>query len=219
MIRVLALRAIIKLLRFIHNMKTTILKSSTCLLAASVMVLCIALPLFFNTSCTAREQEEKDSIQRRREFEMRMEMEAAAFRKDFATMRRLSDTLHAWCPHDPTIYFVDGWMYDMLGDSVRARACFMRNKEMYDSLIEETDFGPLLDGHYFNRLGVIQILYGQEACTKEVERLIPIYIKLNLDTLGIASFRDLIRYDKHKLFNGRAYKDEKGNWFFEHYED
>ena len=200
-------------------MKRTILKSPTCCFAAFIIVLCIALPLLTNTSCTAKEQKEKDSIQKRREYEMRMEMEAAAFCKDFATMSRLSDTLHALCPHDPTIYFVDGWMYDMMGDSIRARACFMRNKEMYDSLIAEKDFSPMHDGYYFNRLGTIQILYGQEACTKEVERLIPIYIKHNLDTLGIASFRDLIRYDKHKLFNGRAYKDEKGNWFFEHYAD
>jgi tetratricopeptide (TPR) repeat protein len=46
----------------------------------------------------------------------------------------LLDTLLEIDPYAPNYYFCQGWCYDMLGDSLKAKKSYLQAKELYNNL-------------------------------------------------------------------------------------
>ena len=77
------------------------------------------------------------------------------------------DSLNRVFPNDPQFYFTEGWVYDMQGDSLRARAAYTKSISIYDSLIADN---PNFDD-MINRAVIVQILYGMEAYNQALDEM------------------------------------------------
>lgn len=91
--------------------------------------------------------------------------------RDLKRVLQYLDSLHREFPHDPQFYFVEGWAYDMLEDSIRARAAYTKSIDIYDSLIAaKPNFDDMI-----NRAGIVQILYGMEAYNRALDDMQSIF--------------------------------------------
>ena len=83
-----------------------------------------------------------DKKAKRERFQAGMRLDTLLCRRDLESALLLIDTLHTQYPRDPQFYFGEGWIYQMKNDSIKARSCFMRAVDLYDSLIAvNKDFG------------------------------------------------------------------------------
>lgn len=100
--------------------------------------------------------------------------------RDFERALSYVDSLHKEYPDDPQFYFAEGWVYDMQGDSLRARAAYTKYIGIYDSLIVvRSDFNDMI-----NRALVMQMLYGMDAYNRALDEMLSI-INSSKDSLAI----------------------------------
>ena len=87
--------------------------------------------------------------------------------RDFDRAHQFIDSLHIEYPRAPQFYFGEGWVYDMQGDSIKARIAYTKSIAIYDSLIAvKPNFDDM-----FNRAFIIQILYGIDAYNQELDKM------------------------------------------------
>lgn len=106
------------------------------------------------------------------------------------------DTLRTKYPHDPLFCFGVGWVHDMQGDSLRARASFKRGIYMYDSLLAIKD-DP---GLRFNRAFLVLIVEGRKAFNKAMDESISL-AKTKEEATYFKEMRKMLYYDKETLFD------------------
>lgn len=119
-------------------------------------------------------QSDKKEIPTEQQIEFQKERDRAGLRletmlnnRDFEQALLYVDSLHREYPDDPQLYFTEGWAYDMLGDSLRARAAYTKSMGIYDSLIAaKPDCSDMI-----NRALIVQILYGMEAYTRALDEI------------------------------------------------
>lgn len=88
--------------------------------------------------------------------------------KDYEQVLQYLDTLYLDYPRDPQLFFVEGWAYDMLGDSLLAHTAYAKSVDVYDSLIAaKSDVGDMI-----NRAVVLQLLYGKEAYSQALDEIL-----------------------------------------------
>ena len=78
-----------------------------------------------------------------------------------------SDTLITEYPEYPEFYFMRGWVFDQLNDTVKKREAFMSARKFYDKRLANSN--SLYDA--INRAFVTQILFGMDAYRKETDSL------------------------------------------------
>ena len=106
--------------------------------------------------------------------------------------------LHVRYPHDAQFYFAEGWVYDIKKDSVKSHTAFSKALDIYDSLIvAEPNFN-----NEINRAFIVQILYGQEAYTKALDKIQEKY-KAHDDSQEIDMWRNLV-YNPNELFQNTS---------------
>lgn len=106
--------------------------------------------------------------------------------------------LHLKYPHDPQFYFCEGWVYDMKKDSVKSHAAYSKALNIYDSLIVVE---PKFDRE-INRAVIVQILYGQKAYTKTLDKIQAKY-KTHADSQEIEMWRKFV-YNPNEFFQGTS---------------
>lgn len=133
------------------------------------ILLCSLIPAL--QSCR---QSAKKGIPTEQQIELRKERDRAGLRlgamlnnRDLEQALRYVDSLHREYPDDPQFYFIEGWVHDMLGDSLRARAAYTKSMDIYDSLIAtKSDFSDMI-----NRALIVQVLYGMEAYNQALDEI------------------------------------------------
>lgn len=150
-----------------YNIRSRIIGKVFAILSVSGMLGCSAV---INTSCRQThgnmpQSEEKTDLTR---VQREARLNALLCERDFGQALLLIDTLRAQYPRIPQFYFCEGWVYDMKGDSVRARSCYTQAVSIYDSLIAvKKDFGDQV-----NRAILIQLLYGQKAYDNALNKIL-----------------------------------------------
>ncbi len=103
--------------------------------------------------------------------------------RDFGQALLLIDTLRAQYPRVPQFCFCEGWVYDMKGDSVRARSCYTQAVSIYDSLIAvKKDFGDQDLSSAQEALAQGRELYDEPSFTIK-DSVIPFRMTVKGDTL------------------------------------
>lgn len=105
------------------------------------------------------------------------------------------DSLHKSKADLPEYYFIEGHLYDLKNDSLKARSCFKKAYDKYDRLIKENGrFGDKL-----NHSLMTQVLYGIPAFNKELDSL----AKTTTDATELESvemYKRSFIYEKRVLF-------------------
>ena len=156
----------------------------------SIIVVCfLALSM---QSCKMQSQKESHHIDQRKRDSIGLCLGNMLEERNFERALTYIDSLHTVFPNDPQFYFVEGWIHDMQGDSLSARAAYANSLEIYDSLTEEApDFSNMI-----NRAMIVQILYGKEAYGKALDEMQSIFTSPQ-DTLEI-----------EQLWRGYVFKKE-----------
>lgn len=160
------------------------------------IAMCLALVVTVIHGCKpSNESSPSEREVKQKRFEAGTHLDSLLCKRDLENALLFIDTLHTQYPRDPQFYFGEGWIYQMKNDSIKARSCFTKAVDIYDSLIAvKKDFGDQL-----NRALIIQILYGKEAYDKNLDEILRTS-KNTHDSLVIEEiYRNLI-YKKEDLF-------------------
>lgn len=133
------------------------------------------------------------------------ELQAALINRDFKNARLYLDTLKEEYPNKPLYCYIEGWIYDMQDNRKNAEECFNRAIQLSNILIDTITSNEARDYAMIERALSIQALYGQEIYLKSLDSIVA------YDTSVIESVRNR-KYEKDRMFYGKAYKDEKGYW-------
>lgn len=144
----------------------------------TIIVVCLlALSM---QSCEMQSQKESQYIDQQKRDSIGLRLGTMLEERNFECALTYLDSLHIVFPNDPQFYFVEGWIHDMQGDSLSARAAYTNSLEIYDSFIKEApDFSNMI-----NRAMIVQILYGKEAYGKALDEMRSIFTSPQ-DTLEI----------------------------------
>ena len=113
------------------------------------------------------------------------------------------DSLNRAYPNDPQLYFTEGWVYDMLGDSLRARASYTKSISIYDSLIA---YKPSFDD-MINRAVIVQFLYGMEAYSQAQDEILSTFTTAK-DSSNIKMWKEIGVIKKGDLFSKYPQKNK-----------
>lgn len=171
----------------------------------AIMLLC-SLVLAMQ-SCKQSTQKE---ILTERQIELKNERNHAGLRlqeileeRDFERALLYVDSLNRVYPNDPQLYFTEGWVYDMQGDGLRARASYTKSISIYDSLITDK---PHFD-NMINRAVIVQILYGMEAYNRALDEIQSTF-RTAKDSLNIKMWKEVGVIKKDDLFIKFPQKDK-----------
>lgn len=89
-------------------------------------------------------------------------------KRDFEHALPYLDSLKQVYPNDPQFLFCEGWAYNLLGDSLRARMAYSKSLHFYDSLIAKKPY----QDYMLNRACIIQYLFGQGAYNKALDEIL-----------------------------------------------
>lgn len=144
----------------------------------NVIVICfLALSM---QSCEKQNQKESQHIAKHERDSIGLCLGSMLEERNFERALPYIDSLHTVYPDDPQFYFVEGWIHDMQGDSLCARAAYTKSLEIYDSLTEDApNFSDMI-----NRAVIVQILYGKDAYGKALDEMRSIFTSPQ-DTLEI----------------------------------
>ena len=150
-------------------------------------------------SCKQSTQKE---ILTERQIELRNERNLAGIRlkeileeRNFERTLLYVDSLNRVFPNDPQFYFTEGWVYDMQGDSLRARSAYTKSISIYDSLIaDKPNFDDMI-----NRAVVVQILYGMEAYNQALDEIQSTFTTAK-DSSYIKMWKEIGAIKKEELF-------------------
>ena len=150
-------------------------------------------------SCKQSTQKE---ILTERQIELRNERNLAGIRlkeileeRNFERTLLYVDSLNRVFPNDPQFYFTEGWVYDMQGDSLRARAAYTKSISIYDSLIaDKPNFDDMI-----NRAVIVQILYGMEAYNQALDEMQSTFTTAK-DAANIKMWKEIGAIKKEELF-------------------
>lgn len=129
-----------------------------------LLLLCILMPTLL--SCAQNKERLLKAKQER--FQDGMRLQVMMSKENFKQALPFLDTLKAKYPQDPQFPFAEGCIYDMQGNSKKARPAFEKSLSLYDSIIA-TDPNSEQE---INRLIIVQILYGKETYKKALEVII-----------------------------------------------
>ena len=113
-----------------------------------------------------------------------------------------SDTLITEYPDYPEFYFMRGWAFDQLNDSIKKREAFMSARKFYDKRIANTN--SFYDA--INRAFITQIIFGMDVYRKEIDSLkLCRHVDFEKDP-GAEWIVDSINYElvKNELFNNNV---------------
>lgn len=113
--------------------------------------------------------------------------------RDFEHVLPSIDSLIAEYPDDPQLYFMEGWVYDMQGDSLLARTAYTKSCSIYDSLIAAN---PNISD-MVNRAYIVQILYGMDAYNRALDDMLS-FVGSSRDSLWINDMRETV-FKKEEL--------------------
>ena len=150
-------------------------------------------------SCKQSTQKE---ILTERQIELRNERNLAGIRlkeileeRNFERALLYVDSLNRVFPNDPQFYFTEGWVYDMQGDSLRARSAYTKSISIYDSLIaDKPNFDDMI-----NRAVVVQILYGMEAYNQALDEIQSTFTTAK-DSSYIKMWKEIGAIKKEEMF-------------------
>lgn len=154
--------------------------------------------------CKARNDRQQEAKQER--FQAGIRLTNMMCNGDFKLALLFLDTLKAKYPRDPQFPFAEGYIYDMQGNSIKARPAFEKSLSLYDSIIAADSNS----GQEVNRLIILQILYGKEVYQKALERIIEDPKNRN-DSIWWDAWRDFdYNSSKKELLGGEfnSFKDE-----------
>lgn len=143
--------------------------TSKVLYKITLILLCSLIPAMHSCKQNAKKEmsEEQKKERRKKRDRAGLRLGKILNDRDFERAFRYIDSLHREHPNDPQFYFCEGWAYDMLGDSLQARAAYTKSMSIYDSLITaKSDFSDMV-----NRALIVQILYGMDAYNQTLDEM------------------------------------------------
>lgn len=170
--------------------------TSKVLYKITLILLCSLIPAMHSCKQNAKKEmsEEQKKERRKKRDRAGLRLGKILNDRDFERAFRYIDSLHREHPNDPQFYFCEGWAYDMLGDSLRARAAYTKSMSIYDSLITaKSNVNDMI-----NRAGIIQILYGMEAYDQALDEMQSV-ITSPKDSLAIEQVWRGFVFDKEEL--------------------
>lgn len=127
------------------------------------------------SSLQSCKQTETKEIQAERQFNPQQMRDLAGLRlgrllnkRDFGHALPYLDSLKQVYPNDPQFLFCEGWAYNLLGDSLRARIAYHKSLHFYDSLIAKKPY----QDYMLNRACIIQYLFGPGAYNKALDEIL-----------------------------------------------
>ncbi len=120
-----------------------------------------------NEVSTKQQTELKEHRDEKRDIASLLRLGHMLNARDFERALPYLDSLHRVYPNDPQFSYIEGWIYDMQGDSLLARTAYTKSLAIYDSIIAaEPNFNDMI-----NRAFIIQDLYGMEAYTRALDEI------------------------------------------------
>lgn len=170
-------------------------------------VMAIVITIVVTAMLVMQKKSEDEYRQKKERFEDGEKLEALLCSRRLDDALSFLDTLKTKYPHDPLLCLGEGWVHDMQGDSLRARASFKRGICMYDSLIaEKDDYGLRL-----NKAFLVLIVDGRKAFDKAMNEVLP-FAKTKADSIGINELRKMLYYNKKDLFDKGAKNSSHGRY-------
>lgn len=178
-------------------------KIYTTLNSAAALLLLFLIPVMFSckqNSGDKQNPEKRELSEQEKEAMIERSIEEGSLteklkNKNFEQALSNIASLHLKYPHDPQLYFYEGWVYDMKEDSIKSHIAFSKALNIYDSLIvAKTNFV-----NEINRAVIVQILYGQEAYTKALDKIQAKYNTYN-DSLEIEMVWRKFVYNPNEFF-------------------
>ena len=123
--------------------------------------------------------------------------------RDFERALQYIDSVNVAYPNDPQFYFVKGWVYDMMEDSLNARVAYSKSIDIYDSLIAAKPN----EGDMINRAMIVQILYGKDAYIQALDEMESVLAD-KVDKGWIRSMKEVV-FDKNKLSFAKFYDESE----------
>lgn len=158
------------------------------------ILLCFLIPAMQSCKQNARKEISAERLMEiHKRDSVKLSLTPMLNNRDFEHVLPSIDSLIAEYPDDPQLYFVEGWVYDMQGDSLLARTAYTKSCSIYDSLIAAN---PNISD-MVNRAYIVQILYGMDAYNRALDDMLS-FVGSSRDSLWINDMRETV-FKKEEL--------------------
>lgn len=160
----------------------------------SFILLCFLIPAMQSCKQNAKKEISAERLMEiHKRDSVKLSLTPMLNNRDFEHVLPSIDSLIAEYPDDPQLYFVEGWVYDMQGDSILARTAYTKSCSIYDSLIAAN---PNISD-MVNRAYIVQILYGMDAYNRALDDMLS-FVGSSRDSLWINDMRETV-FKKEEL--------------------
>lgn len=168
----------------------------------SFILLCFLIPAMQSCKQNAKKEISAERLMEiHKRDSVKLSLTPMLNNRDFEHVLPSIDSLIAEYPDDPQLYFVEGWVYDMQGDSLLARTAYTKSCSIYDSLIAAN---PNISD-MVNRAFIVQILSGMDAYNRALDDMLS-FVSSSRDSLWINEMRETV-FKKEELSFGELSND------------